>query len=454
MVGAEATSSRDLLSWHAGAIVLGLALFACGGGGGGGGGGGAPTDSDCAGPFAKLGLPFGGHAAGPQQLFHVGVGLGRGPEATGTPAPSPTPAGEFAWNLPPGFPRPLVPADNPMSDVKVELGRYLFYDTRLSLNETQSCASCHQQARAFSDGRPVAVGSTGEMTPRNAPSLTNAAYNPTLTWMNPLLVHLEDQILVPLVGEVPIELGFAGREDVLLGRLRGDERYRAMFPAAFPDEPEPISIAGITRAIAAFERTLISGNSPYDRYLRGDDHALSESALRGMEFFFSELLECTHCHGGLNFASALTHEGNPRDPTPFENTGLFNIGGTGAYPEPNTGLFSFTGDPRDMGRMKPPTLRNIELTAPYMHDGSMQTLDEVIEHYKRGGRLIESGPNAGDGARSPFKSGFLIGFPLSAQAKLDLIEFLRSLTDRDFVADPRFTDPSQQPAADAAAAAR
>ena len=402
---------------------------------------GAPTDPECAGPFQRLGLPFGGQPGGEQQVFYVAKGAGSGPEGP-LPSPTPGPSSSYVWNLPEGFPRPRVPEDNPMSDAKVELGRHLFHDKRMSMNETQSCASCHQQQHAFTDGRTVAVGSTGQMTPRNAPSLTNVAYNPTLTWMNPLLIHLEDQVLVPLFGEEPIELGFAGREDVLLDRFRSDSLYPQLFAEAFPEEPEPITVANIAKAISSFERTLISGRSPYDRFVfQGQDDALSESAKRGLELFFSELLECDHCHGGLNFASSLTHAGNLNDPTPFENNGLYNIGGTGAYPEPNTGIEAFTNEPRDMGRMKPPTLRNIELTAPYMHDGTMATLEEVIEHYKRGGRLIESGPLAGDGFLSPFKSGLITGFPMSDRAKADVLEFLKSLTDQEFVNDPRFSDP-------------
>jgi cytochrome c peroxidase len=143
----------------------------------------------------------------------------------------------------------------------------------------------------------------------------------------------------------------------------------------------------------------------------------------------------------VTFASALTHEGNPRESTPFENNGLYNVGGTGAYPEPNTGLFSFTGKPSDMGRMKPPSLRNVALTAPYMHDGSIATLSEVVDHYARGGRLIASGPDAGDGALNPNKGQFITGFPLTDAAKADLLAFLESLSDRDFTTDPRFADP-------------
>lgn len=247
--------------------------------------------------------------------------------------------------------------------------------------------------------------------------------------------------MVPLFGETPVELGFGGREDELAARVAADPVYRAMFDAAFPGEAEPVSVGNLVKAIGAFERTLVSGNSPYDRWLAGDEEALSAAAKRGKDLFFSELLECRHCHGGLNFASALAHDGSPREKTPFENNGLYDVGGTGAYPAPNVGLYEFTGDLRDMGRMKPPTLRNIALTAPYMHDGSIATLEEVIDHYARGGRLVESGPNAGDGAASPYKSTFITGFPLSARAKSDLVEFLRSLTDAGFTTDPRFSDP-------------
>ena len=187
---------------------------------------------------------------------------------------------------------------------------------------------------------------------------------------------------------------------------------------------------------------MISGRSPYDRFIQdGDADALSEGAKRGMDFFFSENLDCTHCHGGANFASALNHEGNQSDRTPFENNGLYNIGGTGNYPADNQGLYEFSGRERDKGRMKPPSLRNICVTEPYMHDGSIATLEEVIDHYERGGTRTDSGPLAGDGRDSPNKSDFITGFLLSRQGKADVVEFLCSLTDDEFLANPRFSDP-------------
>ena len=369
------------------------------------------------------------------------------PPGSGEPTDpgEPTNPGEptaWVWDLPPGFPVPFVPEDNPMTVEKVELGRHLFFDRRLSLNEQQSCGDCHQQHLAFSDGAGRAEGSTGEIHPRNASGLTNVMYNPTLTWMNPLLTTLEEQVLQPLFGEDPVELGFSGKEDVLLQRLRDEALYQMLFGDAFPEEDEPVTLDNVTKAIASFERILVSGNSPFDKYVyQGDDDALSEEAKRGFLLFDSETLECNHCHGGLNFASSLTHEGNPNDPTPFENNGLYNIEGAGAYPEPNTGLYAFTEDDRDNGRMKPPTLRNVEVTAPYMHDGSIETLEGVVRHYERGGRLIEEGPYAGDGKRSPNKSGFLTGFPLNDTQRAELLAFLNSLTDHEFLTDPRFADP-------------
>ncbi len=401
------------------ALTVALGLAACGGGGGDGDTAMGPTD-----PVDPV------DPVDPPQPTPV------------VPEPNPDGPTAYVYDLPPGFPEPLIPDDNPMTVEGVELGRHLFYERRLSLNEEQSCGSCHQQALAFTDGLATAEGSTGDIHPRNSPSLTNVVYNPTLTWMNPLLVFLEEQALGPLFGEDPVELGFSGKEDELLERLRRDALYQVLFGNAYPDQGEPITLDSMTKAIASFQRTMISGNSPFDKFVyQGDDDAMSEEAKRGFLAFDSEGLECNHCHGGLNFASSLTHAGNPNDPTPFENNGLYNLGENGEYPRPNVGLFEFTERVRDYGRMKPPTLRNIEVTGPYMHDGSIETLEEVIRHYERGGRLIGGGDLAGDGKQNPNKSDFLTGFPLSNTQRLELLEFFKSLTDDEFLNDPRFSSP-------------
>lgn len=342
---------------------------------------------------------------------------------------------------PPGFPAQRLSPDNPYSLEKARLGRYLFYDRRLSGNETQSCGSCHQQSRAFTDGRATGLGSTREAHTRGAMSLANVGYYSALTWANPVQRELERQALVPLFGEGPVELGLAGRESEALDRLRRDRRYQQMFPRAFPGDAEPFTVANVARAIAIFERTLVSADSPFDRFARGDTAAMSESARRGNDLFFSERLECFHCHGGYAFSDSVVSASSAFDETAFHNTGLYNLDPSGAYPEHNTGVREITGRPEDMGRFRAPTLRNIAVTAPYMHDGSIATLDGVLDHYAAGGRTIASGPLAGVGRDNPLKSGFVSGFTLSPQERRDVIAFLEALTDERFLRDPRFADP-------------
>lgn len=356
-----------------------------------------------------------------------------------------TSAATSPLRIPPGFPEPVLPADNPITAEKVELGRYLFYDTRLSGNGTQSCGTCHEQARAFTDGRRVSVGSTGEPHIRNANSLTNVVYNASLTWANPILTELEQQALVPVFGEFPVELGALGHEAEILDRLRADPETVARFQRAFPEVSDPVDWDHAIRAISSFTRTLISGDAPFDRYVyQGEKDALSAAALRGMELFYSERLECHHCHGGFNFTEASVHAGSAFDAALFHNTGLYDLDGAGAYPAGNTGLYELTGEPADMGRFRAPTLRNVAVTAPYMHDGSVETLEEVIRIYEAGGRLIEDGPWAGDGRSSPLKSGLIPGFALTDDERADLVAFLESLTDARFLTDPRFADPYEE----------
>jgi len=347
----------------------------------------------------------------------------------------------YDWQLPHGFPTPRVPEDSPMSAELVALGRYLFYDKRLSGNGTQACESCHIQSLAFSDGKTTPTGSTGQVLERNSPALVNVAYNATLTWANPVLTELERQALVPMFAEFPVEMGMSGRETEVLGRLRPDERYQQLFVAAFPGDPEPINLHNIVHALSAFIRSLISGDSPYDRYLAGDNSALSASAQRGMELFFGEELECHHCHTGFNFTASTVHANSTFSAAVFQNNGLYNLDGNGAYPRGNRGVYEITGKPEDMGRFRPPTLRNISLTAPYMHDGSLATLEEVVRHYMAGGRMIEEGPLAGDGRRNPHKNGLVSGFQITDPEIAGLIAFLESLKDEDFITEPRFSNP-------------
>lgn len=348
---------------------------------------------------------------------------------------------DYEWRLRDNAPQPAVPADNPMSTAKVELGRWLFYDTRLSGNKTMSCASCHIQALAFTDGRARSVGSTGERHPRSSMSLVNVAYASRLTWANPLLDRLEDQALTPLLGDKPVEMGLGGNMDDFAALLRTEPKYIELTRQAFPNDQDPYSLLNGVRAISAFVRTIISFESPYDRYLRGDETAMSVAAARGMDLFFSERLECFHCHGGFNFTDSTTHANTTIDQVGYHNTGLYNLAGSGAYPEDNTGLYDMTGERRDMGRFKAPSLRNVAVTAPFMHDGSVPTLLDAIAHYERGGRLIEEGAYAGDGRLSPFKSEFVTGFQLDHSERADLVAFLESLTDETVLTSERYSNP-------------
>jgi len=311
----------------------------------------------------------------------------------------------YQWQLPPGFPQPCVPADNPMNDAKVELGRRLFYDRRLSGNGTQACASCHRPERAFTDGRARAVGSTGEMHPRGSQSLANVAYNTSFTWVEAGRRSLEDQALGPMYGEHPVELGAGGHEKELAATLLADSEITNLFVAAFPGEP--LDEVHVRKAIAAFERTLLSGDSPYDRFVWQDDReAMSNSARRGMALFFSPKLACARCHAGFTFSGPVRFEGLAAEEPVTHDTGLG-------------------------GRFRAPTLRNIAVTAPYMHDGRFATVEEVVDYYAAGG------------SHSAGQSRLLSGFRLSAEERCDLIAFLESLTDAHFLDDTRLSEPSE-----------
>ena len=294
-----------------------------------------------------------------------------------------------------------------MSDAKVALGERLFFDPHLSVTGRYSCASCHDPARAFSDGRPVAVGATGAALPHNALALVNVAYNITFGWDKPQLRSLETQMLTPLLNEHPIELGLKGHESSLCAVLAADSNYARAFAESFPGTVDPVSLDHVVKAIAAFERTLLSGDSAFDAYVFGGDHtALTAEAKAGMALFYSRPVGCSGCHSGFNFS------GNWRD----------------ALGE--TGRASFARDGTSDAPLKVPTLRDVALTAPYMHDGRFASLDQVLEHYSQLAGL------PGGAARIDPR---LPRTPLDAQQRAQLRAFLESLTDSRFVA--RFASP-------------
>jgi cytochrome c peroxidase len=325
---------------------------------------------------------------------------------TGAMAASP----DYVWHLPRGFPVPYVPPDNPMSQARIALGQRLFFDTRLSVTGRSSCASCHDPRHAYSDRHRVALGATGDSLPHNAMALVNVAYNLSYGWTDKSARTLETQMLEPMLNEHPVELGLKGKEDALVAELAAERCYQRAFDAAFRGEHPTTTLQNVIKAIATFERTLISGNSPFDRYVFGDDRtALSDEAKRGMELFYSKRLGCGGCHSGFNFS------GNWKD-------------AQGA-----TGKPSFASNGTSTTLIRVPTLRNIALTAPYMHDGRFATLGEVVDHYSHIGK--ESG-NPEVGEHDPR----LQSFTLTSEERGQLLAFLESLTDPSFTRVPRMTD--------------
>ncbi len=336
-----------------------------------------------------------------------------------------------------------IPADNPLTAQGVTLGRRLFYEKRLSANNTISCASCHQQARAFTDGRRFGIGFDGTPTKRNAMSLANALWIRNFFW-DGRAASLEAQAVTPLTD--PHEMGQSldssanklRASDKLQtsgkwptpGKSQASESYAAAFSAAFgsPD----ITPERIVKAIAQFERTLISADAPYDRYLRGE-YQFTPAEQQGYNLFFGgsspgapavagsiavRSLGCANCHGG------------PRTLTEtYHNNGLDSV-----FADP--GRQAITGMAYDRGRFRVVTLRNIALTGPYMHDGRFATLPEVLDHY--------SGHLAGGPTLSPTlrdSAGRPVQLQLTDMEKKALLAFLNTLTDSTFITDPRFSDP-------------
>ena len=352
-------------------------------------------------------------------------------------------SGAWQWTLPPGFHPPPVPTDNPISPAKVELGRHLFYDLRLSSNGEGSCATCHIQHYGFTDQKPVAIGVTGESHPRRVMPLANVAWFAVFNWANPTVTQLEDQSITPLFNDHPIELDLLKENDKFLKVIAADATYKKLFPQAFPNHQGSYTFLEIRQSLAAFERTLISGNSPYDRYrYRHEENAISDSAKRGEDLFFHQPYSCSRCHGGFTLGGETIYETTDgAHGIEFQNNGLYNLPGPSSYPANNQGLAEFTHNPADIGKFRPPSLRNVAVRAPYMHDGSLKTLDAVLDHYAHGGQIILKGPNAGDGSNNPNKSPFVSGFTLTSQQRTDLKAFLESLTDEEFLHNTQFANP-------------
>lgn len=297
----------------------------------------------------------------------------------------------FPLVVPSGWPAPPLRADNPLTEASVQLGKALFFDDRLSMGRGVSCGSCHLPGHAFSDTVALSAGVQGRLGTRNAPTLANTAYHPLLN-RDGGAPTLEQQVLNPLFDEA--EMNVDPQQVVEL--LRTDPWVSTMSMRGYG---RPFDLFVLTRAIANYERTLIGGTSRYDRHLLGDTNALNAAEKRGLQVF-NGAGNCTSCHGGFDFS----------------DHGFHNVGAGMSHAEDN-GRERITLDPADHGKFKTPTLRNVARTAPYMHDGSLATLEAVVQHFNTGG------------PGHPNLDPLVIPLHLSAEQQQDLVAFLRSLND-------------------------
>lgn len=327
-----------------------------------------------------------------------------------------------------------------INESRIELGHYLFFDRRLSVNNTRSCGTCHNPEFAFTDGYKRSLGVYADLHQRNTQPVFNLAFLKYLTSADSSLHFATQQMNNPLYNRHPVEMGVAGNEESILKKIRADKLYPTLFAKAFPGQQESISLPNIITAISGFMYTILSANSPYDAYSKGDSNTLSADAEKGMQLFFSDTLKCARCHGGFNFSTPSITNGG-KDTLFYFNTGLYNLDGKGNYPAYDEGLFQQTKQPGDRGAFRVPTLRNLAFTAPYFHDGSAATLDEVIAVYENGGRNIADGFYKGDGRKNQYKHPLVSGFPLNSQQRKELISFLLSLSDSSVTTNPAYTNP-------------
>jgi cytochrome c peroxidase len=315
---------------------------------------------------------------------------------------------------------------------KIELGKRLFFDNKLSYNQTKSCASCHDPKFAFTDSYKRSIGSYGDLHQRNSKPLFNLEGKKYLTAADSSIHTLVQQMDNPLFNDSPKELGCKGKENEILHRFNIDKKYNTLFQKAFPTKNKAITFELIKEAISAFIITIKSKQSKYDEYVAGNKTILNKDEKEGMQLFFSEMLQCSKCHGGDNFDHPSVMNKNGELDFYF-NIGLYNIDAKGGYPSRDIGLMYKTNLPNDMGKFRVPTLRNLLYTAPYYHDGSEISLKQVIENYNNGGRVIKNGYEKGNGAESPLKHSFIKPLGLNEMQKNQLLAFLYTLNDSNFV---------------------
>ncbi|QKG55326.1 cytochrome-c peroxidase [Hymenobacter sp. BRD128] len=355
----------------------------------------------------------------------LAASCGKGGAGGEDPTPTPAKPTAYALTVPAGFPTPVIPAANPLTNEGVALGRQLFYEKTLSRTGTMSCGSCHQQSKAFTDGLPLAVGVDGVANPRGTMSLTNVLWSTQLTW-DGAFTTLETQAQKPLENTIELHQPLA----TSVAKLQATTNYPPLFLAAFGTQT--ITTDLVLKALAQFERTLISGNSRYDKYMQ-TRAGFSADELAGLQLYTTHIApgsvrgaECFHCHSQPLMSSG------------YVGT-FFNNGLDLTFADPGRG--GLTKLAVDQGKFLAPTLRNITLTAPYMHDGRFKTLEEVLDHYSD--HVQMASPNLDNnliqGINDP---PFGTHMDLTATEKKQVIAFLKTLTDSTFIADKRFSNPN------------
>ncbi len=310
------------------------------------------------------------------------------------------------FDVPALLPDMDLPSDNIPTKAQVELGRFLFYDKGLSKDQTVSCASCHQQSHGFADTAMVSLGVSGENGSRNAQAIVNVGYNKMWFW-DGRAPRLEIQVQTALLGAAEMNADTTR----MIQRIAANANYRRMFASAYSDD-SAITTKSVVYAIASFCRSLVSASSRFDQFLLGDKNALSAQEQRGLVLFNSDRTRCANCHSGINFSDEQFH----------------SIALHTHYLD--KGLFSITRNQLDIGKFRTPTLRNIAVTGPYTNEGIFKTLEEVVDHYNRGGQPF------------PLKDTSLIRpLNLDTNERRDLVAFLRSLTDEKFLNNPAFANP-------------
>ncbi len=331
------------------------------------------------------------------------------------PDPNPTPnTTPYVFKQPQHFPQPLLPADNPMTVEGIQLGRHLYYETKMSVDNTVSCATCHQQTHNFSTPAPKGTGVNGQ-TPNNVMIHSNLAWQQHFLWDG----HAASiEHVVEMTIPDPIEMN--NTWEAALDALKADPKYVKLFERAFG--PNSITKDNTAKAIGQFVRTMVSAESRFDKWQRGDVQ-FTQSELLGYQMFNDENGDCFHCHGDLTTGNLFGAWGDLQ----YSNNGIDSV------LTPNSGLEKVTGNPDDRAKFKIPSLRNVEYSYPYMHDGRFNTLQEVIEHYNMGGHLTSTiDPNMK-------KAG--IGRNWTPTQKEALLDFLKTLTDNSFITDTSFTAP-------------